>query len=63
MVRQDYMEILVESGPFFKSALDNLNEHELLVVANLLYSEIDGKDFDRVMDKLTDMVKNEDYDF
>lgn len=63
MVRQDYMESLVDSGPFFKSALDNLNEHELLVVANLLYSEIDGKDFDRVMDKLTDMVKNEDYDF
>lgn len=63
MVRQDYMESLVESGPFFRSALDNLNEHELLVVANLLYSEIDGKDFDRVMDKLTDMVKNEDYDF
>ena len=63
MVRQDYMESLVNSGPFFKSALDNLNEHELLVVANLLYSEIDGKDFDRVMDKLTDMVKNEYYDF
>lgn len=63
MVRQDYMENLVESGPFFRSALDNLNEHELFVVANLLYSEIDGKDFDRVMDKLTDMVKNEDYDF
>ena len=63
MVRQDYMESLVESGPFFRSALDNLNEHELLVVANLLYSEIDGKDFDRVMDKLTDMVKNEGYDF
>lgn len=63
MVRQDYMESLVESGPFFRSALDNLNEHELLIVANLLYSEIDGKDFDRVMDKLTDMVKNDDYDF